>query len=252
MSHFTQINFGKKGVNVSLIERTPELGRYLEDVRSIPALTKEEEEELMYQIKNGDKAAKERYIKANLPLVISVVKNHYNEKVGSFTFMDLVSIGNIGLMKAVDGFDPTRGFAFSSYAVPKIRAEINNELQYTSRLVADYHDGAVVDHSSLDAPIDHDDATTTLGDVLCTTTDAEHCASESLRTDLMRSINSILDEREANVICLVFGLGGKIKCLWEIAKDWGITEERVRQIKESGLKKMKENGKAMTLLAKYK
>ena len=252
MSHFTQKRFGKRGVNVSLIERTSEVTRYLDDVNNIPALTSEESEELMYQIKNGDKEAKERYIKANLPLVISVVKNNYNEKIGSFSFMDLVSIGNIGLIKAIEGFDPTKGFAFSTYAVPKIRAEINNELQYTSRLVSDYHKGAIVDHSSLDAPIDHDDATTTLGDVICTTTDAEHCAKESLFTDLMRTINSILGERESNVICMVFGIGTEPKSLWEIARDWNLTEERIRQIKESGLQKMRENGKAITLLAKYK
>ena len=222
----SSINFGsKKGDNV-ITERTSELSAYYAAVNVFPVLTIDEEIELVYRIKAGDKAAKERLINCNLRGVISIVREHYNGCGGCLTTMDLISAGNIGLMKAVDKFDPTIGVKFLSFAVNDIRNEILQEIKKSSRIVADYHKDATNKHTSLDAPLTDDDNNATLGDVLCTTTDKE--SNESLVTDLLRVINTLLTEREVNIICVLYGIGTRPKLMWEVAEEYGQTKERIR------------------------
>ena len=248
MSNFRNFSFGKKSLGGKFFERTSDFTVYLESVREYDTLTKDEEVELIYKIREGDEKAKEKFITSNLRLVVSVVKEKYYEKMGCFTTMDLISIGNIGLIRAIDGFDPTRGFSFATYAVNWICCTINNELRNNCRLVSNYNDGAMLYHDSLDAPLSDDD-NATLGDVLCTSTDKE--TDESLLTDILRTINAILDKKESDIICSLYGIGTAQKTKRQIADDYSQTEERIRQIKENALKKMRTNKKAIVLLSKY-
>ena len=244
----SSIYFGSKKSSEVITERTSELAAYYAAVNVFPVLTTDEEVELAFQIKAGNKAAKEKLINSNLRGVISIAREHYYGCGGCLTTMDLISAGNIGLMKAVDKFDPTIGVKFLSFAVNDIRAAILEEIKKSSRIVADYHKDATTKHTSLDAPLT-DDNNATLGDVLCTTTDRE--SNESLLTDLLRVINSLLDEKEANIICVLYGIGTTAKSRWQVAECYGLSEERIRQISVIALNKLKANKNAMILLAKY-
>jgi len=245
----SSIYFGNKKNSEVITERTSELAAYYAAVNVFPVLTTDEEVELAFQIKAGNKAAMEKLINSNLRGVISIVREHYYGCGGCLTTMDLISAGNIGLMKAVDKFDPTIGVKFFSFAVNEIRAAILEEIKKSSRIVADYHKDATTKHTSLDAPLTDDDNGATLCDMICTTTDKE--SNESLLTDLLRVINSLLDEKEANIICVLYGIGTTPRSRWQIAEDYGQTEERIRQISVIALDKLKANKNAMTLLVKY-
>jgi len=245
----SSIYFGSRKNGEVITERTSELAAYYAAVNVFPVLTTDEEVELAFQTKAGNKAAKEKLINSNLRGVISIVREHYDGCGGCLTTMDLISAGNIGLMKAVDKFDPTIGVKFLSFAVNDIRAAILEEIKKSSRIVADYHKDAITKHTSLDAPLTDDDNNATLGDVLCTTTDKE--PNESLLTDLLRVINILLDEKEANIICVLYGIGTTAKSRWQIAEDYGQTEERIRQISVTAIGKLKANKNAMILLSKY-
>lgn len=244
----SSIYFGSKKNSEVITERTSDLAAYYAAVNVFPVLTTDEEVELAFQIKAGNKAAKEKLINSNLRGVISIVREHYYGCGGCLTTMDLISAGNIGLMKAADKFDPTIGVKFLSFAVNDIRAAILEEIKKSSRIVADYHKDATTKHTSLDAPLTDDD-NATLGDVLCTTTDRE--SNESLLTDLLRVINNLLDEKETNIICVLYGIGTTAKSRWQVAEDYGQTEERIRQISVIAINKLKTNKNAMILLAKY-
>lgn len=250
MSNFKEFSFGKKSVGGKFFERTSDFTVYLEDVNGYDTLTKDEEVDLIYKIREGDEKAKERFITSNLRLVVSVVKSKYYEKMGCFTTMDLISVGNIGMIRAIDTFDPTRGFSFATYAVNWICCAINNELKKNSRIVADYNEGAILNHDSLDAPLSDGD-NTTLGDVLCTSVDDDNLAKKSLLTDLMRIMDILLKENERKVVCMLFGIGMERISNRQVAERLNKTDEGIRLLKERALGKMRNNQNAMILLTKY-
>lgn len=235
--------------NAVAVERTTELARHLAMVKNFKPLSIDEEVELASLIKKGDKAAKDKLINANLGFVVSVAKQ-YDYCKGTLTLLDLISEGNIGLIEAAETYDATYGFKFISYAVNYIKARITDALSHDSRLVSDYHKGAPNSHSSLDAPIT-DDSDTTLGDIICTSTDAESFVSESLTTDLLRALNSVLKSREVTIICVMYGIDRPALPKWEIADKLGMSDERVRQIAQMAIGKLRNNKQAMTLLSKY-
>lgn len=257
MSHILEsIKVGKQ--NPVSVERTSEFAKYLAAIKNFKPLTAEEEVAFGEKIQssprdfNGkptDRESVDTLVNANLSFVVSVAKQ-YEYCGGCLTILDLISEGNMGLVEAAETFDPTRGFKFISYAVNYIRMRILDALTNKSRIVADYHKGISNRHSSLDAPTS-DDNDTTLGDILCTSTDAESFRNESLATDLMRVLNNVLNPQEVTIICIVFGINTPAKKRWEIAEIMDCSQERVRQIEQKALYKLRNDAQALSLLEKY-
>lgn len=250
MTHqFSPISFGKS--NTTCVERTSELAAYLAAINNFPALTIEQEVELGWLIKAGDTNAVNELVNSNLRAVVSIAKQ-YAYCAGCLTITDLINEGNLGLIYAARTFDPTYGNKFMSYAVGHIRRYILEALKNKSRIVADYHRDAAYGHTSLDAPTS-DDTSTTMGDVICTSTDTDVMATtESLAGDIIRILNTLLKPTEVNVICILYGIGTPAKPRWELAEDMGKTEERIRQIEQHVLYKIRNNQQAITLLTKYR
>jgi RNA polymerase primary sigma factor len=257
MSHILDgIKVGKK--NPVSVERTSEFAKYLATIKNFKPLTTDEEVMLGEKIQNSPKDSSDKptdresinaLVNANLSFVVSVAKQ-YEYCGGCLTILDLISEGNMGLVEAAETFDPTRGFKFISYAVNYIRMRILDALTNKSRIVADYHKGISNRHSSLDAPTS-DDNDATLGDMLCTSTDADTFHNDSLATDLMRVLNNVLKPQEVTIICIVFGINTPAKKRWEIAEIMNCSQERVRQIEQKALYKLRNNQQALTLLEKY-
>jgi RNA polymerase primary sigma factor len=235
--------------NAVAVGRTTELAKYLAMISNFKPLTIDEEVELAGLIQKGDKAAKDKLVNANLGFVVSVAKQ-YDYCKGSLSLLDLINEGNMGLIEAAETFDATYGFKFISYAVNYIKAHILDALTRDSRIVTNRHKGAPNSHVSLDAPTT-DDGDTTLGDVLCTSTDAESFASESLTTDILRVLNSVLKAKEVTIICVMYGIGTPALAKWEIAEKLGVSDERVRQMAQLAIIKLRNNERAMLLLSKY-
>ena len=257
MSHILDgIKVGKK--NPVSVERTSEFAKYLATIKNFKPLTTDEEVMLGEKIQNSPKDSSDKptdresvnaLVNANLSFVVSVAKQ-YEYCGGCLTILDLISEGNMGLVEAAETFDPTRGFKFISYAVNYIRMRILDALTNKSRIVADYHKGISNRHSSLDAPTS-DDNDATLGDMLCTSTDADTFHNDSLATDLMRVLNNVLKPQEVTIICIVFGINTPAKKRWEIAEIMNCSQERVRQIEQKALYKLRNNQQALSLLEKY-
>ena len=245
---FNSIYFGK-GESI-ITDRTSDLSAYYAAISVFQPLSVDDEVELANKIKEGDQRATDKLVNANLRAVVSIVRKYYANFGGCLTMMDLISAGNIGLMKAADKFNPTVGVKFLSFAVNEIRNSIVQEIKKSSRIVTDYHSDAPNSYSSLDAHIGDDD-NTTLGDVLCTTTDAESCLDESLTLDVLRTINTLLNPMELKVICVLYGIGTPAKSMWEVAEDFNKTEERIRQISVKAICKIRANKDAISLLGKY-
>jgi len=245
---FSNIYFGKN--QESVIGRSDELAAYYNMISQFGTLNEDEEIKLFDKVKDGDEKAKEKLINSNLRAVVSIVRKYYASYKGTLSEMDLISVGNMGLIKAVEKFDPTKGFKFLSFAVFEIRGAITYEISHKGRLVADYHNDAPCDHTSLDAPLS-DDGDSTLGDVMCISTDSEHCVNESLMTDLFRVIDKILNPTEKKVLCCNFGIGDRQRSGYELSLELNKTEERIRQIKEAALFKLRSSNEGKTLLAKY-
>ena len=262
---------------------TPSLDKYLHEIAKVDLITAEEEVELARKIKNGDDKALDILIKANLRFVVSVSKQYQNQ---GLSLPDLINEGNLGLIKAAQRFDETRGFKFISYAVWWIRQSILQALAEQARIVrlplnkigyinkinrtfseleqkferepsvleiAQALELAPKDvkeslktsgrHVSMDAPINPDEEGT-LYDVLLTDNmpapDRE-LLNESLRKEIERAL-STLTYREANIVRLYFGLNGKHPhTLEEIGEAFNLTRERVRQIKEKAIKRLKHS-----------
>jgi len=259
------------------------LDKYLSEIGKIDLLTPDEEMELAIRINKGDKDALEKLIKANLRFVVSVAKQYQNQ---GLSLPDLINEGNLGLIKAAQRYDETRGFKFISYAVWWIRQSIllalaeqarlirlpMNKLgsiikinQTVNRLSQEYHreptsdevatlletsseevDDALKVSSrpiSMDAPI-HNEGETNLYDILLndeSLSPDNDLIYNSLGREIERSL-STLSKREADIIRYYFGLSGhKQHTLEEIAYEFGLTRERVRQIKEVTMKKMRNN-----------
>ena len=268
---------------------TASLDKYLQEIGKVDLITADEEVELAQRIKAGDQAALEKLTKANLRFVVSVAKQYQNQ---GLTLPDLINEGNLGLIKAAQRFDETRGFKFISYAVWWIRQSILQALAEQSRIVrlplnkigsinkinkafafleqaherqpspeeiAKELDMTVEDvkqslknsgrHVSMDAPlIDGEDSN--LYDVLRSgespNPDRE-LLHESLRTEIERALET-LTPREADVIRLYFGLAGQHSMtLEEIGETFDLTRERVRQLKEKAIRRLKHTSRSKIL-----
>jgi RNA polymerase primary sigma factor len=260
---------------------TLSLDKYLHEIGKVDLITAEEEVQLARLIREGNKAALDRMIKANLRFVVSVSKQYQNQ---GLSLPDLINEGNLGLIKAAQRFDETRGFKFISYAVWWIRQSILQALAEQSRIVRlplnkigsinkinktfsqleqefqrepsaeeiaqiisispqEVKNAIKISsrHLSMDAPI-HTDEENTLYDILLRNDDVRpdnQLMIESLQKEIDRSLNT-LPNREAEIIKMYFGLGEKSAySLEEIGNKFGLTRERVRQIKEKAIKRMK-------------
>jgi RNA polymerase primary sigma factor len=260
---------------------TLSLDKYLHEISKVELLSPEIEVELAKRIKKGDSEALETLIKGNLRFVVSVSKQYQNQ---GLSLPDLINEGNLGLIKAAERFDETRGFKFISYAVWWIRQSILQALAEQARIVrlplnkigsinkinktfsqleqefqreptqeelAELLDTRIdlvasslsvsSSHVSMDAPLNDDD-NSSLYDVLLNNDSPSpdsDLMTNSLRKEIERSL-STLGEREADILRYYFGLNGYPPyTLEEIGEEFGLTRERVRQIKEKAIKKLK-------------
>ena len=268
---------------------TASLDKYLQEIGKVDLITAEEEVELAQRVKQGDQLALEKLTKANLRFVVSVAKQYQNQ---GLTLPDLINEGNLGLIKAAQRFDETRGFKFISYAVWWIRQSILQALAEQSRIVrlplnkigsinkinktyafleqsherppsaeeiANELDMTINDvkesmknsgrHVSMDAPlVEGEDSN--LYDVLRSGESPnpdKELIHESLRTEIERGLET-LTPREADVIKLYFGLGNHHPMtLEEIGETFDLTRERVRQIKEKAIRRLKHTSRSKIL-----
>ncbi|HLU88539.1 MAG TPA: RNA polymerase sigma factor RpoD/SigA [Cyclobacteriaceae bacterium] len=265
------------------------LDKYLQEIGKVDLLTADEEVVLAKRIREGDQLALEKLTKANLRFVVSVAKQYQNQ---GLSLGDLINEGNLGLIKAAQRFDETRGFKFISYAVWWIRQSILQALAEQSRIVRlplnrvgslnkisktfseleqrferepspeelaevlEVTAGEVVDtmkisgrHVSMDAPFVQGEENSLL-DVL--ENDGEikpddGLMNDSLRKEVQRAL-STLTQREADVITLYFGLNGEhAMTLEEIGEKFNLTRERVRQIKEKAIRRLRHTSRSKTL-----
>lgn len=256
---------------------------YLQDIGQIPLITPEKEIELAARIKKGDKEARDLMIKSNLRLVVKIAHDYSNF---GLPLIDLISEGNIGLIKAVERFDPQKGGKLSTYAAWWIKQSIKRALANQSktirlpvhlvdkiskmrRVAMQLHEelgrepsdeeiaeaiqipvnkvahlkSVSVRPTSLDAPVGEDD-TTQFGDLVGdenAATPFENLRDKTLQADIHDLIER-LDEREAQIIKLRFGLeGNPPKTLEEVGEMFGITRERVRQLQNMALSQMRKS-----------
>ena len=270
-------------INKSITNRESEaLEKYLADIAKEDMLTSEEEVELAQRIRHGDRKALDRLTKANLRFVVSVAKQYQNH---GLSLPDLINEGNVGLIKAAERFDETRGFKFISYAVWWIRQSILQAIAEQSRLVrmpanqvgavsklnrllnkfeqqnerrpsideiseqTDLPEEKVSEammanarHVSVDAPfVDSED--NSLLDVLINddapSTDSQ-LVIESLRTEITTALQT-LNERERAVLKAFYGIEQPEMTLDEISNKYGLSRERVRQIKDKALRRLRNN-----------
>ncbi|MBQ4398815.1 MAG: sigma-70 family RNA polymerase sigma factor [Bacteroidales bacterium] len=268
---------------------TASLDKYLQEIGKVELISAEEEVELAQRIKQGDKIALEKLTKANLRFVVSVAKQYQNQ---GLSLPDLINEGNLGLIKAAQRFDETRGFKFISYAVWWIRQSILQALAEQSRIVRlplnkigsinkinktyakleqeferepnaeeiaevlEITEQEVKDsmknagrHISMDAPLVQDEDNT-MYDVLKSEeapTPETELLYESLRKEIDRAI-STLTQREQDVVRLYFGLNGSHPMtLEEIGEKFDLTRERVRQIKEKAIRRLKHTSRSKIL-----
>ena len=283
-------------IQKSITNRASEsLNNYLVEIGRIPMISIDEETQLARMIKKGGKEgerAKDKLVRANLRFVVSVAKQ-YQHKGLSLT--DLIDEGNIGLVKAADKFDETRGFKFISYAVWWIRQSIMQALAEQSRMVrlplnqvgalskinseisnfeqkfqrkpsadelaeltdinidkidkamkADNHE------MSIDAPFSDDDDNS-MADMLSSDDDTrtdKRADEESMNYDIDSILNQVLRPREISIIKKSFGIGCAQQGLEEIGESYGLSRERVRQIREKSIMKIRNSGYAK-ILTKY-
>ena len=265
------------------------LDKYLQEIGKVDLLTPDEEVILAQKIREGDQLSLERLTKANLRFVVSVAKQYQNQ---GLSLGDLINEGNLGLIKAAQRFDETRGFKFISYAVWWIRQSILQALAEQSRIVRlplnrvgslnkisktfseleqkferepspeelaevlEISTGEVVDtlkisgrHVSMYAPFVQGEENSLL-DVL--ENDSEDkpdsgLINDSLRREVQRAL-STLTQREADVVTLYFGLNGEhAMTLEEIGEKFNLTRERVRQIKEKAIRRLRHTSRSKAL-----
>lgn len=266
------------------------LEKYLQEIGKVDLLTPEEEVDLAKRIKQGDQIALEKLTKANLRFVVSVAKQYQNQ---GLSLSDLINEGNLGLIKAAQRFDETRGFKFISYAVWWIRQSILQALAEQSRIVrlplnkvgslnkinkafseleqayerepspeelaeileistdeVETTLGVAARHVSMDAPFVEGEDNSLL-DVLenntMPSTDQHLEYADSLRREIERSLGT-LTERQADVIKLYFGIGVEHPLsLEDIGDKFGLTRERVRQIKDKAINKLRATSRSKLL-----
>lgn len=264
------------------------LDKYLQEIGKEDLITVEEEVELAQRIRKGDQRALEKLTRANLRFVVSVAKQYQNQ---GLSLPDLINEGNLGLIKAAEKFDETRGFKFISYAVWWIRQSILQALAEQSRIIrlplnqvgslnkinkafsrfeqenerrpspeelADTLDlpaEKVADtlrvsgrHISVDAPFVEGEDNSLL-DVLVNDDSPvadRTLINESLSTEVERAL-STLTERERDIIKLFFGINTQEMTLEEIGEKFGLTRERVRQIKEKAIRRLRHSSRSKLL-----
>ncbi|MCC5924736.1 MAG: RNA polymerase sigma factor RpoD/SigA [Crocinitomicaceae bacterium] len=282
-----QLKISKQVTN----RETASLDKYLLEISRVDLITADEEVELTRRIKMGDQRALDRMTKANLRFVVSVAKQYQNQ---GLTLPDLINEGNVGLIKAAQRFDETRGFKFISYAVWWIRQSILQALAEQARIVrlplnkigsiskinrmyseleqkferqptaqelAAELDMSVADvkqalsstgrHVSMDAPLkEGDESSSSMYDVLLDDNSENPdkvLMNESLVKEINRSLNT-LTSREADVLRFFFGLDGYQQLsLDEIGQRFDLTRERVRQIKEKAVRRLKHTSRSKML-----
>jgi RNA polymerase primary sigma factor len=263
---------------------------YLQEIGHERLISTEEEEDLARRIKNGDKEALERLTKANLRFVVSVAKQYQNQ---GLSLLDLINEGNMGLIRAAEKFDETRGFKFISYAVWWIRQSIQQALADQSRLIrlpvnqvgsankmkrfvnkfeqenermpnlCELMDEMDLPESklkevmsvgckqiSMDAPMANEDGSNLLE--ILPNTDTPNTdnllVQESLQEEIGRSLEA-LDERERNILKAFYGIGQPEMTLEEIGEKYGLTRERVRQLKEKAIRRLRHDAHSKRLKA---
>ncbi|MCE2742762.1 MAG: RNA polymerase sigma factor RpoD/SigA [Fluviicola sp.] len=270
---------------------TASLDKYLQEIGREDMITADEEVQLAIKIRNGDKKALERLTRANLRFVVSVAKQYQNQ---GMTLPDLINEGNIGLIKAAERFDETRGFKFISYAVWWIRQSILQALAEQARMVrlplnkigiinkinrayseleqknerppsvdelADFLECSPEDvrqslsnsgrHVSMDASlVEGDESSSSMYDLLSNDSmpnpDSD-LETESLKKDIERSLRT-LTSRECDVVQMYYGLNGRYPLtLEEIGEKFDLTRERVRQIKEKAIRRLKHTSRSRML-----
>ena len=223
------------------------LDKYLQEIGHEEMITIEEEIELAQRIKKGDHKALEKLTKANLRFVVSVAKQYQNQ---GLSLPDLINEGNLGLIKAAEKFDETRGFKFISYAVWWIRQSILQAIADQSRIIRLPLNQVNTRHISMDAPFIGDEESSLL-DIIpnydAPSTD-KSLVEESLRDEISRVLQ-VLDEREHKVIEAYFGINQREMTLEEIGDKYGLTRERVRQIKEKAIRKLRQQTNSRVLKA---
>ncbi len=264
------------------------LDKYLQEIGREGLISVEEEVDLAQRIKKGDQAALEKLTRANLRFVVSVAKQYQNQ---GLSLPDLINEGNLGLIKAAEKFDETRGFKFISYAVWWIRQSILQALAEQSRIVRlplnqvgslnkinkayskfeqeherkpspeelaeelDLPADKVADtlrvagrHISVDAPFVEGEDNSLL-DVLINS-DSPNAdrtlINESLSREIERAL-ATLTERESDIIRYFFGIGCQEMTLEEIGERFGLTRERVRQIKEKAIRRLRHTSRSKLL-----
>lgn len=215
----------------------PSILRYISDIRGYERLTANEEFELARKARKGDKAARDKLIKSNLAFVISVAKQYMNL---GLELPDLISEGNIGLLEAVDKYDETRGFKFISFAVWSIRKKITEALTMKSRLVRLKTKYKEIEYgeSSLDAQIG-DDSKVTFLDMMQGDFDTDNFSEREYNAFVAQQYLSTLPNREREIMSRLFGIGRPKEELYELAQEYGVTEERIKQIYRTSINKMK-------------
>ena len=290
---FKSISMRQLKITKSITNReSASLDKYLIEIGREGLITAEDEVQLAQRIREGDQIALEKLVKANLRFVVSVSKQYQNQ---GLSLPDLINEGNLGLIKAAQRFDETRGFKFISYAVWWIRQSILQAIAEQSRIVRlplnqvgslskikkafskleqeferepsideianlldisiDKIDGSIQvsgRHVSVDAPFGDDEDSGSLLDVLADTDGTKTdvlLMYESLQKEICRSLSKLTD-KERSVIELFFGIGCKQPLsLDEIGDSFNLTRERVRQIKEKGIKKLRASSKSDLLKA---
>ena len=284
-------------IQKSITNRNSEaLDKYLVEIGRAPMISIDEEIELAQIIRKGGRAgerAKNRLVEANLRFVVSVAKQYQHQ---GLTLTDLIDEGNIGLIKAAERFDETRGFKFISYVVWWVRQSILQAIAEQSRIVRlplnqvgslnkvnqeinkfeqenlrkpsvqEISDRTGVDedkiaqsmmasghHVSIDAPFGSDDDDNAMVDVMSSGDDSrtdKGVDHESMAQELRAVLDKVLKERERKILCACYGIGETEKGLEEIGDKMGLTRERVRQIREKSITKLRESGN-IKILAKY-